>query len=48
MGADEAWQLVNSLLAEPPTSVHATFDDTQSTAKRGGGKRARLHVADEL
>ena len=29
MGADEAWNLVNSLLAEPPTAVHASFDASQ-------------------
>ena len=57
MGADEAWQLVTSLLADPPTAVHATFDESQSRGKRplkkptpsaSGGRRAAVGERNEL
>ena len=44
MGATDAWQLVSSLLAEPPTAVHARFgeDDpsARGTPERDGGPQS--------
>lgn len=38
MGAGEAWELVHSLLAEPPTAGHAAFDASQQRPRSASGR----------
>ena len=55
MGADEAWQLVHSLIAEPPTfdDTHdsapiARRDEVETGSQRKSHGRAVQNVFDEL